>query len=76
MTREELKVLLLKNPLSLDHDAIWRHDQSQREEIAQLREALGGIYDTANWYVTPLAEKICKLAQAALAKEATRDKDK
>ena len=79
MTREELKILLLKNPLSLDHDAIWRHDQAQREEIARLREALEFLMEEKIDYMrlnnlgnAELTHSVT-LARQALAKEATRD---
>ena len=70
MTREELKML---------HDAIWRHDQAQREEIAQLREALEFLMEEKIDYMrlnnlgnAELTHSVA-LARQALAKEATHD---
>lgn len=83
MTRAEIlnDIIRITNQ---DYEAVRRmkaHDQAQREEIARLREALGelvgqvvqaregfGVYRNSPSMATVLVQ-----AQAALAKEATRD---
>ena len=76
MTRAEIlnDIIRITNQ---DYEAVRRmkaHDRSQREEIAQLREALERIKRITQVHSSYLALDVCTIAQAALAKEATHDK--
>ena len=90
MTREEFESKLLdidegerhfyRGQESIDAEqALLDHDQAQREEIAKLREALK-FYANPQTYgihggsVNRVLSDAGKVAQAALAKEATHDK--
>ena len=75
MTRAEIlnDIIRITNQ---DYEAVHRmkaHDRSQREEIAQLREALERIKCITQVHSSYIALDVCTIAQAALAKEATRD---
>ena len=79
MTREQFLKLIDKfdwnagYPWKHELSYLRNHDQAQREEIAQLREALERIKRITQVHSSYLALDVCTLAQAALAKEATRD---
>lgn len=60
-------------PLKHKLQYLLAHDQAQREEIARLREALERIKRITQVHSSYLALDVCTIAQAALAKEATRD---
>lgn len=79
MTRD--KFLELIDKFDWNASYLWKHelnylrdhDRSQREEIAQLREALERIKRITQVHSSYLALDVCTIAQAALAKEATHD---